>query len=159
MVPFEPKIVGVIGVKVKDPNNIKRRKSKLLDDACQWAWKAHAYLSVFLIKPLDKQTPLSSKPSTKRPAYARKNLQIVQVNAINPFPIPSINNAASLGINCCLWSASFVFRRVVDAICVIFIRSGLIFRLFLVFITAIDILHTADTIGLCLLLECDCHFP
>ncbi len=25
MVPFEPKIAGVIGVKAKDPNNVKRR--------------------------------------------------------------------------------------------------------------------------------------
>ena len=143
---------------VTDPNNIKRRKSKLLDDACWWAWKTHANQSVFLIEPLDKQTPLSLKPSTKRPVYARKNLQIVQVNALNPFPIPSMYNAASLGIDCCLRSASFVFRRVVDVICVFFIGSGLIFQLFLVFATVIDTFQTVDTISLCLLFERDCYF-
>jgi hypothetical protein len=112
----------------------------------------------FLIEPLNKQTPLSLKPSTKRPAYAHKNLQIDQVNAINPFPNSSIYNAASLGIECCLQSLTFVFRHVVDVICVIFISLGSIFQLFLDFTTAIDIIHTADTIGLCLPLECDCHF-
>jgi hypothetical protein len=152
------KIAGVIGVKAKDPNNVKRRGDlNCQNDACRWAWKAHADHSVFWSSPLDKQTPLSSKPSTKRPAYACKNLQIVQVNAINPFPIPSIYNAASLGIDCCLRSTSFVFCRVVDVICVIFIGSGSIFKLFLVFTTVIDIFHTVDTIGLCLLFKHDCY--
>ncbi len=50
-------------------------RSKWLDDACRWAWKAQANHSVFWSSPLDKQTPLSSKPSTTRPAYAHKNLQ------------------------------------------------------------------------------------
>ena len=84
----------------------------------------------FWLSPLNKQTPLSSKPSTKRPVYARTNLQKIQVNAINPFPISLIYNAASLGIDCCLQSASFVFRRVMDVIWAIFIIPGLIFRLF-----------------------------
>jgi hypothetical protein len=136
----------------------KARRSKSLDDASWWAWKAHADHSVFWSIPLDKQTPLSSKPLTKRPAYASKNLQIVQVNAINPFPIPSIYNAASLGIDCCLRSMSFVFRREVGVICIIFIGSGLIFWLFLVSTTAIDTFHTVDAIGLCLLFERDCYF-
>ena len=111
----------------------------------------------FLIKPLDKQTLLSSKPSTKRPAYAHKNLQIVQVNAINPFLIPSIYNAASLGIDCCLRSASFVCRRMVDVISVIFIELGSIFRFMLAFINVMDTFHTVDTISLCLPFERDCY--
>ncbi len=59
----------------------KARRSKLLDDACRWAWKAHANHSVFWSSPLDKQILLSSKPSTKRPVYAHKNLQ-------TPPPLP-----------------------------------------------------------------------
>ena len=58
-----------------------------------------------------------------------KNLQIVQVNAINLYLIPLIYNAASLGIDYCLRSASFVCRCMVDVICVIFIELGSIFRL------------------------------
>ena len=147
MVPFEPKIVGVTGAKAKDPNNVKRRKSKLLDNACQWAWKAYTNLTVFLIKPLDKQTLLSSTPSTKRPVYACKNLQIVQVNAINPFPIPLIYNAASLGIDCCLRIALHGWRDMHY-----FYRIG-----FLVFTNVIDTFHTVDTIGLCLPFKRDCY--
>jgi hypothetical protein len=134
----------------------KAWRSKSLDNVCWWAWKAHAIHSVFWSSPLDKQTLLSSKPSTKRPAYACKNLQKVQVNAINPSPIPSIYNAASLGIDCCLRSVSFIFCHVVDVISVIFIGSGLIFRLFWVLTAVMDIFHTVDTIGLCLLFERDC---
>ena len=32
MIPFEQKIAGFIGVNAKDPNNVKRQRSKLLND-------------------------------------------------------------------------------------------------------------------------------
>jgi hypothetical protein len=46
MVPFEPKNAGVIGVGVKDPNNIKKRISKSLDDADEHG--RHIPTSVFI---------------------------------------------------------------------------------------------------------------
>ena len=63
-----------------------------------------------------------------------------------PISYSWIYNAASLGIDCCLWGMSFVFHCVVSAICVIFYHFGLdnmnTIRRFLVFITAIYIVDT-----------------
>ena len=44
-------------------------------------------LSVFFDRAFRQANPAIIKQSTKRPAYTCKNLQIVQVNAINPFPV------------------------------------------------------------------------
>ena len=108
-----------------------------------------------------RQANSSSKPLTKRPAYIRKHLQIVQVNAINPFPIPLVYNAALLNIHCCMRGALFLFCHVVSAICVIFYHFKLnntdTIRQFWSSQLQL-ILLTPDTIGLCLLLKCDCHF-
>jgi hypothetical protein len=154
VVPFEPKNCGSHWRQSQSPQQCqKARRSKSLGDACQWAWKAQANHTVFWLSPLDMQTPLSLKPSTKRPAYARKILQIVQVNAIILYPIPLIYNTASLGIDCCLRSASFVFRRMMDVICVIFIELGSIFQFLLAFTNVMDTFHTVNTRGLCLPFE------
>ena len=71
MVPFEPKIAGIIGVKVKDWNDVKRWRSKLLNDVCWWTWKAHANLSVFYWAS-QQANSVVIKPSTKRSATHAK---------------------------------------------------------------------------------------
>jgi hypothetical protein len=111
----------------------------------------------FLIEPSRQANSVIIKTINQKTSVLTKNLQIVQVNAINLYPIPLIYNAASLGINCGLRSGSFVFRRMVDMICVIFIGLGLIFQFLLVLTNVMDTFHIVDTNGLCLPFERDCY--
>ena len=69
--------------------------------------KRHYHLSVFLIKPLDKQTPLSLKQLTKRPAYAHKKSSNGPGKCYKPI-------SYSINIQCCI-----IGHRLLHAWCVI----------------------------------------
>ncbi len=99
-----------------------------------------------IIKTIDQKTSVRTQKSSNSPGKCYK-----------PISYPLIYNAASLGIDCFLRSASFVFCRMVDVISVIFIELGSIFRFMLAFINMMDTFHTLDTRSLCLPFERDCY--
>ncbi len=79
------------------------------------SWQANSVI----IKTINQKTRVHTQKSSNSPGKCYK-----------PISYSIDIQCCIIGIDYCLRSTSFVFRRVVDVICVIFFVSGSIFRLF-----------------------------
>ncbi len=135
---------------VLDPTVVK-------DDQAFWPWFVVVGVapSLLFCSSLRQASKAIIIASTKRPAYARKNLQVVQVNPIRIL-------STFIMIWCCIhdgcvWSTSFVIYCMMDTRCIIFVVEDHWYKYFSLYWSYGNLINDGSSVPRQLMLG-DCLF-